>query len=267
MASNIFNYTPTSGNGNTIVTAFPIANNGTRTNLYSHVTVRNGTNTALVTLKQKYCPYFLQFASKTFPNTGGTIYFTIHSEYDIVFRSVPDWITISYNGTTFTEGQRLSAVAVNDKTFELTATRNTGADRSVSSTFNMGHFIGNTVQTAVTYFTFSQPGGAPLPSDITFSPTSASVYADETAFTLTVTESNCTWDALAGVTYHSSNPDFSIIEYYTSSQTSPKTIRFTIPENYLLTRVNTNLSITVRDTQNNTYTHTVYVSHLARGEA
>lgn len=167
MASAYFSINPTTGQGNTQVAVSVNSTNGDQTNRLATVSLTNGVNSKSVGLKQTYCPYFQQFASTHFSATGGSIYFTIHSEYDVVFRSVPDWITISYEGTTYAEGQRISSGAVDGKTFTLTADPNTGDARSVGATMNMGHYIGNVLQNRVTYFNFSQDAGDSM---ITISP-------------------------------------------------------------------------------------------------
>lgn len=162
MASTLFSINPTTGRGNTTVNVSVNEINGGTQDKVATVTATNGANSDTVTLRQKYCPYFVQFASTTFPASGGDIYFTIHSEYDVVFRSVPNWITISDgHGTTFAEGQRISSGTVDGETFTLTADANTGDARTVAATFNMGHYIGLTLQNRVTYFSFTQEAYVP----------------------------------------------------------------------------------------------------------
>lgn len=169
MASTLFSINPTTGQGNTTVNvSVNEVNSGTEDKVAT-VTVSNGANSDTVTLRQKYCPYFVQFASTTFPSTGGNIYFTIHSEYDVVFRSVPNWITISDgHGTTFAEGQRISSGTVDGQTFTLTADANTGGARTVTGTFNMGHYIGQYLQNRVTYFNFTQEAYVPPTPTVTW---------------------------------------------------------------------------------------------------
>ena len=169
MASTLFNINPTTGRGNTTVNVSVNEINGGTQDKVATVTATNGANSDTVTLRQKYCPYFVQFASTNFPASGGDIYFTIHSEYDVVFRSVPNWITISDgHGTTFYEGQRISSGTVDGKTFTLTADANTGDTRMVTGTFNMGHYIGLTLQNRVTYFSFTQEGYVPPTPTVTW---------------------------------------------------------------------------------------------------
>ena len=117
-----------------------------------------------ISVNQKYEPIMQQFASTTFPATGGDIYFTVHTDYDVVFRSVPNYITISCDGTVYNEGQRISASEASNKTFVLTAAENTGDTRTVQNTFNMGHYIGNELQNRVRYFNFTQEAAEPEPT-------------------------------------------------------------------------------------------------------
>lgn len=104
-------------------------------------------------------PTMQQFGSRTFPSTGGDIYFVVQTDYDIVFRSVPDWITIlDETGGTYTEGQRIAAANAN-RTFVLRAPANEGAARSVGATFNMGWYVNDVLQRQVFYFSFTQNAG------------------------------------------------------------------------------------------------------------
>ena len=155
MASTNFTYSPTTGNGNTYVQVSALAVNAGYSDLSATLTFSNGVGAKSVSITQKFCPYFSQFGSFTFPDTGGSIYFTVYTEYDIVFRSVPSWITIRKNGVTYSEGERISSGTANG-TYELIAAANSGDTRSVGSTMNMGHYIGNVLQNRVQYFNFSQ---------------------------------------------------------------------------------------------------------------
>lgn len=156
MASTHFWYRPTTGNGDTQITISADTTNLTgTTDKVATLTFTAGTASKTVTVRQRYLPIMTQFGSRVFPDTGGSIYFTVNTEYDIVFRSVPDWITIKKGTTTYTEGQRISSGAANG-TFELVAAANTGTARTISSTMNMAHYIGDTVQNRYSYFSFSQ---------------------------------------------------------------------------------------------------------------
>lgn len=158
-----FTIEPSTGNGRTTVIVTPSSYNNSGEDRVSTLTLSNSLNSKTVTLRQRYQPVMSQFASTTFPATGGTIFFTVHTEYDIVFRSVPSWITISLNGTTYSQGQRISSGVADNQTFTLTAEANTETtSRSVSSTFNMGHYIGNELQNRVSYFSFSQEAATPV---------------------------------------------------------------------------------------------------------
>ena len=158
-----FTIEPSTGNGRTNVTVTPSNYNNSGEDRVSTLTLSNSLNSKTVTLRQKYQPYLRQVNPTVFPATGGTIFFTVHTEYDIVFRSVPSWITISLNGTTYSQGQRISSGVADNQTFTLTAEANTETtSRSVSSTFNMGHYIGNELQNRVSYFSFSQEAATPV---------------------------------------------------------------------------------------------------------
>ena len=156
MASTKFTYSPTGGTGSTTITCSVNETNIGQSDKTATITLTNGAVATTVVLKQRYRPYFQQFGSTTFPSTGGSIYFTVHTEYDIVFRSKPDWITIKLNDTTYNEGTRISSGVANNSTFTLEAAPNTGQSRGVGSTFNMGHYIGNTLASYVSYFSFTQ---------------------------------------------------------------------------------------------------------------
>lgn len=158
-----FTIEPSTGNGRTNVIVTPSSYNNSGEDRVATLTLSNSRNSKTVTLRQKYQPYMQQVNPTVFPATGGTIFFTVHTEYDIVFRSVPSWITISLNGTTYSQGQRISSGVADNQTFTLTAEANTETtSRSVSSTFNMGHYIGNELQNRVSYFSFSQEAATPV---------------------------------------------------------------------------------------------------------
>lgn len=164
MASTLFTYSPSTGNGNTNVNVTPSGANTTYADYVSTLTFDNGTDTKSVTLRQKYRPAVLQ-NSLTIPATGGSITITAATEYDIVFRSVPEWIAITLNGTAIAAGERISSGTASGAVFTLSAPANTGSSRSVGSTFNMGHYIDNDLQQNVSYISVSQPGGAPAPAN------------------------------------------------------------------------------------------------------
>jgi len=162
-----FTIEPSTGNGRTNVIVTPSSYNNSGEDRVSTLTLSNSRNSKTVTLRQKYQPYMQQVNPTVFPATGGTISFTVHTEYDIVFRSVPSWITISLNGTTYSQGQRISSGVADNQTFTLTAEANTETtSRSVSSTFNMGHYIGNELQNRVSYFSFSQEAAEEPPTPV-----------------------------------------------------------------------------------------------------
>ena len=179
MASIRFTYSPTSGNGNTSVNVTPSGQNASTSNYTATITFSNGSASKTVNLTQLYVPYFNQ-GQTTIPASGGSIYITAHTEYDIVFRQVPSWITITGNGLLIREGQRVMSSMADGTVFTLTASPNTGSSRSVSNTFNIGHYIGDTIQQQVAYITISQDGSsAPTVEDGTIDVTAGVEYMEE----------------------------------------------------------------------------------------
>lgn len=159
MASSYFKYSPTSGTGSTEISVCAKTTNYGQTDRNATITFTTGTYDAQVGLKQLHKPYFTQFANNTFPASGGSIYFEIHTDYDVVFRSIPLWITVSYNGVNYGNGDRVPAATANNHTFTITAEPNTGAARSIGSSMNMAHYVDNVLQPSVQYFSFSQSAG------------------------------------------------------------------------------------------------------------
>lgn len=247
MASDNFWYQPTTGTGNTMISVSAETTNMTGTaDKIATIALTAGSATKNVTVKQKYKPVAQQFASTTFPATGGDIYFTIHSEYDVVFRSVPDWITISYNGTVYSEGQRISSGAVDGKTFTLTADPNTGASRSVANTFNMGHYIGNTLQQYVSYFSFTQLAGS-VSRDMQLSSTAITATSAGTSATLVVLTTGCSF---VSMTYYNTNSSFPV-----TAVKNGNNINLTFSANTGSQR-STTISFTLVDEESNHYTRT-----------
>lgn len=146
MASTHFYYNPTTGTGNAQVTISAATQNATTADKSATITLTNGVNSVTVNVLQKYKPYKMQ-GPTGIPATGGTITLTARSEYDIVFRSVPTWLTIWSGGTQVQEGQRVS-LPTQTGVFTLSAGTNTGAERSAGYYgMNMSHYIGDTLYT------------------------------------------------------------------------------------------------------------------------
>ena len=146
MASTHFYYNPTTGTGNAVVSVSADTQNATTADKSATITLTNGVNSVTVNVLQKYKPYKMQGPTRI-PATGGTITLTARSEYDIVFRSVPTWLTIWSGGTQVQEAQRLSR-PTQTGVFTLSAGTNTGAERSAGYYgMNMSHYIGDTLYT------------------------------------------------------------------------------------------------------------------------
>ena len=155
MASTNYTYSPTSGsNGNTVTASTRTQNTGTA-NRVAVITLTGGTSTTQVTLKQLYRPFFTMSGGSTFPASGGTLYFTVSTEYDICFQNIPTWITIKRGQTTYTSGQKISKGVANGSIFALVAAENTGNTRA-DNYMGMGHYFGDTLQTYYQFFSTTQ---------------------------------------------------------------------------------------------------------------
>lgn len=161
MASTNFNYSPTTGNGNTNVSVSASTNNLGTADRTATLTFSNGVNSKSVSITQKYRPYINNYGSTTFPATGGTLNVTAHTEYDVVFRSIPEWITsITINNVVYSEGQRIAASAVDGQAVYFTASANTGSTQRTTHYYgmNMAWYVGDTLITqGIAEIDFVQP--------------------------------------------------------------------------------------------------------------
>lgn len=245
MASTNFTYQPTTGRGNGTIKVTAKSNNENGADRITTLTITNGAVSKNVTIKQKYRPYFVLNGSSVIPATGGSVSYVIHTEYDIVFTNVPDWITISQNGTAISPGQTLTPGEADNKTFTFTAAANTGEARSGNS-MTMRHYISGTLSNYVSYFSFSQEA-TEIVKDITLSSTAATVTSASTSYTISVTTENCSF---CGMTYTNSNSDFPV-----SAVKSGNNIRLTYSANTWRQR-KTNITFKLKDENNTEYTRT-----------
>ena len=147
--SKTFTVTGTTYNntGNDLTTALLITDNNSQassTNVY---------------VTQYFLPTITQFGgSSTVQGTGGTLMYSVRSHYDFVFRSVPSWVTIRNSDGTevYTEGQRIPNPGDGYIYIFMDVAANTSSSNRNSGTFNMGHYIGNTLQTFTASITFTQ---------------------------------------------------------------------------------------------------------------
>lgn len=245
MASTNFTYQPTTGRGNGTIKVTAKSNNADGADRITTLTITNGAVSKNVTIKQKYRPYFTLNGSSVIPATGGSVSYVVHTEYDIVFTNVPDWITISQNGTAISPGQRLTPGEADNKTFTFTAAANTGDARSGNS-MTMRHYISGSLSNYVSYFSFSQEA-AEIVKNITLSSTAATVTSASTSYTISVTTENCSF---CGMTYTNSNSSFPV-----SAVKSGNNIRLTYSANTGSQRA-TNITFKLKDENNNEYTST-----------
>lgn len=245
MASTNFTYQPTTGRGNGTIKVTAKSNNENGADRITTLTITNGAVSKNVTIKQKYRPYFILNGSSVIPATGGSVSYVVHTEYDIVFTNVPDWITISQNGTSISPGQRLTPGEADNKTFTFTAAANTGDARSGNS-MTMRHYISDSLSNYVSYFSFSQEA-AEIVKNITLSSTAATVTSASTSYTISVSTENCSF---CGMTYTNSNSSFPV-----SAVKSGNNIRLTYSANTGSQRA-TNITFKLKDEDNTEYVRT-----------
>lgn len=245
MASTNFTYQPTTGRGNGTIKVTAKSNNENGADRITTLTITNGVVSKNVTIKQKYRPYFILNGSSVIPATGGSVSYVVHTEYDIVFTNVPDWITISQNGTSISPGQRLTPGEADNKTFTFTAAANTGDARSGNS-MTMRHYISDSLNNYVSYFSFSQEA-AEIVKNITLSSTAATVTSASTSYTISVSTENCSF---CGMTYTNSNSSFPV-----SAVKSGNNIRLTYSANTGSQRA-TNITFKLKDEDNTEYVRT-----------
>lgn len=159
MATSLFELLPVGGTGTTQVSVSPL--NSGNYNSYDWTTVgsiSDGNTTKYFTITQFGVPAITQFGgSSNVPATGGTLMYTIYSHYPVVFRSVPDWVSIrDSHSNTYQEGQQIPSANTVNTTFFIDVAANTGSARSVGSTFNMGHYLRGSLAQRVDYITISQ---------------------------------------------------------------------------------------------------------------
>lgn len=255
MASNNFRYSPTAATGNSNIILRPTEVNAGTADRNAVVTFTDGNSSVSVNVKQKYRPYFTM-SSVFIPQNGGSITFTVNTEYDVAFRSVPEWVTITRGGTPVAEGTIIPAATASGSTFTITAGANTGQTRTVANTFNMGHYINGNIQYYVQYFNFAQAGSVEQKS-MSIQPLSFDVGYSDTSVTVNLIVQNCTFG------HFTTSPAGA----FTMTATGPDAnnrITLTFPANTLETPRNGVLSFYLYDSDGNAYTpKTVSVSQAA----
>ena len=147
MASTYFYYSPTTGTGNAQVTLSAASTNNTTTDKSASITITNGVSSATVNVIQYYKPYVVQGPTTIIPAAGGTITLTAQSHYDIVFRSVPLWLTIWSGNTQIQEGARVSLAPNRTNTCRYCRKALYRVSTSQNAGMNMSHYIGDTLYT------------------------------------------------------------------------------------------------------------------------
>lgn len=172
MASIHFYYSPTTGTGNAQITVSAATTNATSSDKSATITFDNGVSTATVNVLQRFKPYVDQGWLRI-PGTGGTATLTAYSEYDVVFRSIPAWLSVWQDGTRVNAGDRISLDPYNYGVFTLSAGTNDGGERnSGQAGMNMAHYIGDTMITT----------NAPIIECIQYANTGIQVDTNEVVF-------------------------------------------------------------------------------------
>ena len=159
MASTKFTYSPASGNGNTNVSVTTSTTNTGTTDNNATLTFTDGNTSKSVSVKQLYRPYAV-YPSDTIPASGGSLSFTPHTEYPVVFQNKPSWITIKRGDAEVSAGDVIPASTASGATFSFVAGINTGSTRQDVQNFVMAHLINDTVQSYVKHIPIIQNGGA-----------------------------------------------------------------------------------------------------------
>lgn len=159
MASTLFTYSPTTGNGNTNVSVTPTGNNTGSTDMVSVITFSGGGGTKSVTLTQHYRPYF-NLSSYSFPSSGGTETLTVYSKNDYFFHGKPSWITLRRNGQTVQEDTRITAGE--GVVYTITADENKSTySRQTSLTYYLGYYTQSGTEAVGEYIPLQQAGQEP----------------------------------------------------------------------------------------------------------
>lgn len=152
MASTNFTYSPTTGNGNTNVSVCAVTQNTSGADYSATLTFSNGQNSKNVSIVQRYKP-FINVGPTSIPASGGSQNITAHTEYDVVFRSVPTWITaITINNVTYQPGERIPAGDADGQKVYFHAEPNTGStSRNTGySNMTMGWYMNSSDTSLVT---------------------------------------------------------------------------------------------------------------------
>lgn len=212
---------PTGTSGNTYINIASIYYNTTETfNRNGQIWIDTGLIVDGQPLKvrlpivQGYLPQMVQISgTTTVPQTGGTLVYKIYTEYDFVFQNVPSYVTIRDDfGNTYRQGERIPASRATDNKFYVVVPRNeSGVDRIVRNTFNMGHYLttASTVANMVSYINFSQVAEHQIIIDACCD---ISANADEGWYSVNV-ESNGNWEVYQHPDWLTVSPEASTGNY------------------------------------------------------
>lgn len=202
-SSSAFSVSPSSGSGNATVTVTTTGSNMSGSNdITGTLTISSPEcSSKTVSVSQKYFPSITQFGgTSTVPASGAVLTYVVHTEYDVVFRSVPSFVTIEdSNGNLITQGQTIPASRLDGTTVKITVAANPTSSTRPSEGFNMGHYLNGTVARYTAPINFTQEAAEEAAS-ILINPNSITLAPTETTATYTVTYTGITGNLTHSIT-------------------------------------------------------------------
>lgn len=202
-SSSAFSVSPSSGSGNATVTVTTTGSNMSGSNdITGTLTISSPEcSSKTVSVSQKYFPSITQFGgTSTVPASGAVLTYVVHTEYDVVFRSVPSFVTIEdSNGNLITQGQTIPASRLDGTTVKITVAANPTSSTRPSEGFNMGHYLNGTVARYTAPINFTQEASEEAAS-ILINPNSITLAPTETTATYTVTYTGITGNLTHSIT-------------------------------------------------------------------
>lgn len=128
-----FTVTPATKEGSGTVNVNPRELNDSKANYTAMVTVSATTGgiKKTISVTQLWEPYFDGYNDEILEATGGSVDLYVHTLYDICFKDIPNYITLTDpQGNIVTNNQTVAASIANDGAFRFTSNANTGAYRS-----------------------------------------------------------------------------------------------------------------------------------------
>ena len=138
-------------------------------------------------MTQNYIPALTRIGGNSIPATGGTIYYTVHTDYDVVFRSIPSFVTITdAGGNILANGQRIAARNIDNTTITVTVSANPTSATRNDSGMNMGHYFNGSISRYTAAMAFTQ-AAAEEAASILINPNSITLAPTQTTAQYTIT--------------------------------------------------------------------------------